>query len=102
MDIIGTGLDTVYSKSNHSCDSNIITKCGSRAEVFAYAARDIKSGDEICSTYLHGSQDVSYKTRRAALVQYLFYCRCPKCIVDEEEYSRRKEAGDASSDDDDY
>lgn len=56
---------------------------------------------QITVTYLHAGEDAlgaslgSFKSRRRALLQYLFECGCPKCVEE------KPERGD-DSDDDDY
>jgi hypothetical protein len=55
---------------------------------------------QITVTYLHMSEDAegaslgSYKSRRRALLQYLFECTCPKCLKE------KPQPGEDSSDDD--
>ena len=55
---------------------------------------------QITVTYLHMDEDVngvslgSFKSRRRALLQYLFECNCDKCL------NEKPAPGDDSSDDD--
>ena len=49
-------------------------------EVHVYAARDIKRGEDILTTYLHEDPSTLTKSeRKKQLKQYLFECNCSMC-----------------------
>ncbi len=86
--LIGSGLYSTYSKMNHSCECNTIVEtdlyCGT--EVIVIAARDIKKGEEIMTTYLHEDPKLyAVKHRKRDLIQYLFHCKCNLCTIEESE-----------------
>jgi hypothetical protein len=79
--LMGTGLYKMYSKMNHSCSSNVRNIFdGAQREnvVCVVAARDIRCGEEICSSYLH-APDEPRRERQRALRKYLFACTCERC-----------------------
>lgn len=88
-EVFGTGLFTLYSKMNHSCECN--TRNSMRASdagahsvgrVAVHASRIILAGEEITTTYLHGPRpacELSVRERHRELLQYLFACNCTLC-----------------------
>lgn len=108
-DLTGTGLFPLYSKMNHSCcGCNTKNSLGAAdtANVEVYASRDIGSGDEILSSYLHGQGEgvdagphLHYRNRRKQLLQYLFYCSCVLCT--EQRVTYDSEASEDEDEDND-
>jgi hypothetical protein len=80
LNLIGSGLYPIYSKMNHSCLYNIRNDMNNDKEVYVYAARDIKRGEDILTTYLHEDPSTLTKSeRKRQLKQYLFECNCSMC-----------------------
>ncbi|XP_072353849.1 protein-lysine N-trimethyltransferase SMYD5 [Scyliorhinus torazame] len=80
----GSGLYTLQSCCNHSCDPNAETSFPENNFLLHLTAlRDIKAGEEVCITYLDCCQrDRSRHTRHRILRDnYLFICSCPKCVA---------------------
>jgi len=77
----GSGLYPIYSKMNHSCHYNIRNEINEgNTEVSVYAARNIKKGEDILTTYLHDDPTKLRKSeRKRQLAQYLFACSCMMC-----------------------
>lgn len=78
----GSGLYVLQSSVNHSCVPNAVVEFPySNNTLVLKAIRDIKVGEEICTSYLDECQlERSRHSRQQALSSlYLFVCHCDKC-----------------------
>lgn len=78
----GSGLYILQSSVNHSCVPNAVVDFPySNNTLVLKAIRDIKVGEEICTSYLDECQlERSRHSRQQALSSmYLFVCHCDKC-----------------------
>lgn len=78
----GSGLYTIQSKINHSCQPNAeVTFDESNSELQVVALRDINENEEITISYLDECQLSRSRHSRQKYLQenYLFHCECEKC-----------------------
>lgn len=78
----GSGLYVLQSSVNHSCIPNAVVEFPySNNTLVLKAIRNIKVGEEICTSYLDECQlERSRHSRQQALSSlYLFVCHCDKC-----------------------
>ncbi|XP_033214772.1 SET and MYND domain-containing protein 5 [Belonocnema kinseyi] len=95
----GTGLYSLQSTINHSCDPNAVVELPhSNSTLVVKATREIQPEEEICIAYLDECLlERSRHSRQKVLSSlYLFICQCNKCLSqsddpdltsDSEEYS---------------
>ncbi|XP_068216143.1 histone-lysine N-trimethyltransferase SMYD5 isoform X1 [Palaemon carinicauda] len=79
----GSGLYPLQSSCNHSCDPNAMpTFPYNNFHLVMIAVKDISAGEEICVSYLDECNlDRSRHSRNIILREnYLFTCRCRKCL----------------------
>ncbi|PSS05800.1 Histone-lysine N-methyltransferase [Actinidia chinensis var. chinensis] len=77
----GTAFFPLQSCMNHSCHPN--AKAFKRDEdrdgqATIIALRPISKGEEVTISYI--DEDLPYEERQAALADYGFTCKCPKCL----------------------
>ena len=80
LDVDGTGFYRLHSCCNHSCvpNAHAFKRPGDdRGDAVVLALRTIETGDEITLSYI--DEEAPFEERRAALMEYLFECDCPKC-----------------------
>lgn len=79
----GTGFYALQSCMNHSCDPNAhaMKRTGLDIDGSAVilAKRSIAQDEELTISYIDESMD--YEDRQAALQDYGFECRCPRCTA---------------------
>ncbi|KAJ4286555.1 hypothetical protein N0V90_013255 [Kalmusia sp. IMI 367209] len=75
------GLFLQASRINHSCRHNAQNTWNDNLDrLTIHALNDIKKGEEICISYLDGSED--YQSRRRNLqARFGFYCTCELCSL---------------------
>ena len=73
----GSELCLTLSRFNHSCLPNVQHKV-SEMNVRVVAIKDIKEGEELCTTYILMEDGIS-KTRDMLLSGWRFNCICPLC-----------------------
>lgn len=80
-DIVTFAMDSMYSFFNHSCEFPPMirgTEDGSSRQVW-YSSRDIKKGDEVCTTYVMGLAPKA--VRQQQLEPWLAGpCACKRCL----------------------
>lgn len=79
----GTGLYSLQSTINHSCDPNAVVELPySNSTLVVKATRDIQPEEEICIAYLDECLlERSRHSRQKVLSSlYLFICQCNKCL----------------------
>lgn len=77
---------------NHNCDPNtdVVSSTGSRTEgLKVYAARDIRAGEELTTTYVNPSHTLDQRQRELR-VNWGFICTCERCKSERKEQHRRK------------
>lgn len=81
------GVCFLFSRVNHSCVPNLCHAWGD-GYYHVFAAKDIREGDELCTTYIDLAQP---RSQRQAILRnhFGFDCRCPAC--DDEDSSRGDE-----------
>lgn len=94
---------TVYllqSHLNHNCSPNckVETSLKRYEGLKVYAARDIRSGEELTTTYVNPAHTVQQRSRELR-VNWGFLCKCQKCKDDLSAQQRRKSSGSASLND---
>ncbi|KAF6068940.1 SET domain family protein [Candida albicans] len=79
------------SHLNHNCASNtsVETELNRTAGLKVIAGRDIKSGEELTTTYVNPSHTV-HQRQRELRVNWGFICACAKCKDDLKQNERRK------------
>lgn len=79
-EMFGYGVWPEASYWNHNCEPNIQKKRVGRAWEF-WTSRDVKSGEELCITYLGGDEKVLDVAERRKRLQttWGFTCACSKC-----------------------
>lgn len=80
LDVDGTAFYRLHSCCNHSCvpNAHAFKRPGDdRGDAVVLALRTIETGDEITLSYI--DEEAPFEERRAALMEYLFECDCPKC-----------------------
>eukprot|EP00123_Amoebidium_parasiticum_P015120 comp22796_c1_seq1/m.35727 comp22796_c1_seq1/g.35727 ORF comp22796_c1_seq1/g.35727 comp22796_c1_seq1/m.35727 type:complete len:416 (-) comp22796_c1_seq1:115-1362(-) len=82
----GNGLYRLQACLNHSCRPNVALLKGEDDQdgsVVVRALRHIQPGEELCISYIEESEPLA--ARRQALREYLFDCRCEKCVEEEQQ-----------------
>ncbi|OBA19566.1 SET domain-containing protein [Metschnikowia bicuspidata var. bicuspidata NRRL YB-4993] len=81
----------IQSHLNHVCDPNtsVDTSVKKYEGLRVHAARDIKVGEELTTTYVNPSHTVQQRQRELR-VNWGFLCKCPKCKDDLKTQQRRK------------
>lgn len=82
----------VQSHLNHNCDPNTSVETSTTVRtkgLKVFAARDIKAGEELTTTYVNPSYTVQQR-RRELRVNWGFLCGCQKCKNDLQSQQRRK------------
>ncbi|WPK27210.1 hypothetical protein PUMCH_004587 [Australozyma saopauloensis] len=81
----------LQSHLNHNCAPNceVETALQKYKGVKVVAARDIKSGEELTTTYVNPSHTLQQRQRELR-VNWGFICKCQKCKDDEQIQHRRK------------
>ena len=79
------------SHLNHNCDPNtsVETSFKKYEGLKVYAARDIRGGEELTTTYVNPSHTVQQRQRELR-VNWGFSCKCQKCKDDLNTQQRRK------------
>jgi len=100
----GSGLYTVQSRCNHSCDPNaeVSFKGANTSELTLVALKEIHENEEICICYLDDCQrNRSRHSRRKMLREnYLFECKCIRCEQECDQDDVTSSEDDDESDDD--
>lgn len=88
----------IQSHLNHNCEPNTTVKLSSnRTEgLKVYAARDIKAGEELTTSYVNPSHTVQQRQRELR-VNWGFRCACEKCKSELKEQHRRKSSSQKSN-----
>jgi SET and MYND domain-containing protein len=83
-EMFGHGIWPSGSYWNHSCSPNVNKRREGRTWVFT-AGRDVKSGEELCITYLGGDEvDMDVTERREQLWNaWRFVCACTRCVEED-------------------
>lgn len=81
----------IQSHLNHNCSPNtsVETEMQRTDGLKVFAARDIKSGEELTTTYVNPSHTV-HQRQRELRVNWGFVCGCAKCKEDLKQNERRK------------
>ncbi|KAK6178481.1 hypothetical protein SNE40_013267 [Patella caerulea] len=92
------GMFPLHACMNHSCDHNVDVRDGGRPDlkrlpgVMVVANRDIKKGEELCTTYIN--PQMARVLRRAWLFKsFNFWCQCKKCIHEGDDSSYCTDCG---------
>ncbi|XP_071448093.1 protein-lysine N-trimethyltransferase SMYD5 [Hetaerina americana] len=98
LDAEGSGLYLLQSSCNHDCEPNAeqTFPLGDSCLVLK-AKRDIAQGEEVCVSYLDecALSRSRYSRQKILRENYLFICRCSKCL------SQADDANETSSDEED-
>lgn len=91
----GTALYTLVCSMNHSCRPNCVVKYPGRLRRYGIGdARadplvaqvvlldNVSAGEELTQSYI--SVDMDIQERRNALEDYGFFCKCPRCLEEED------------------
>lgn len=72
------GVCFKFSRVNHSCAPNLCHVWDEDGFYYVFAAKDIRKGDELCTTYIDVAQP---RSQRQAILRdhFGFDCRCPAC-----------------------
>ncbi|KAK6465484.1 hypothetical protein DFJ63DRAFT_22562 [Scheffersomyces coipomensis] len=87
------------SHLNHNCDPNTSVEIStvSRTDgLKVFAARDIRAGEELTTTYVNPSHTVQQRQRELR-VNWGFICNCQKCKDDLQTQHRRKSSSGAAA-----
>jgi hypothetical protein len=77
------GLFLHVARINHACNNNAQNTWNSETNQLAiYACRDIKTGEEICISYLDGSENRASR-QRFLKARFRFSCACMLCSLPE-------------------
>lgn len=90
----------IQSHLNHNCSPNtsVETSTISRADTLAvYAARDIRAGEELTTTYVNPAHTVQQRQRELR-VNWGFVCGCQKCKDDKKDQNKRKSSSASNKD----
>jgi len=79
----GTGIFPLIAKLNHSCEPNASLVYDTDHKCLVQITKEIKSGEEICISYIEESQDL--EDRQFDLRTYGFKCSCAKCTEEAKE-----------------
>lgn len=81
----------IQSNLNHNCDPNVRVVFGNKKSdgIKVYAKRDIKSNEELVTTYVNPAHDLNQRQRELR-INWGFNCNCNKCKSDAKEKQRRK------------
>lgn len=81
-----THVNPLYSMLNHDCDPNTLHAPEFQAcsLEFLFAKRDIKKGEEICTSYLgQEGLDLPWELRREELFRWMRGdCKCRRCVTE--------------------
>lgn len=100
----GSGLYSLQSACNHSCDANAQVEFRhGDARLSLVALRAIEPGSEVCISYLDEcALQRSRHSRQKLLAQdYLFACACTRCAHEASEQEDETSCDETTSDDDD-
>ncbi|XP_055387670.1 histone-lysine N-trimethyltransferase SMYD5 isoform X2 [Condylostylus longicornis] len=93
----GSGLYEIQSKINHSCIPNAQSSFPYSNDILVLKAiKHIQSGEEICVSYLDECQLMRSRHSRQKILKdnYLFICKCPKCIEQSSDLSETSDEED--------
>lgn len=93
----------IHSHLNHTCVPNVdvVTSPNSRPDgIKVFAARDIKAGEELTTTYVNPSHTVLQRQRELRS-NWGFTCNCNKCKEDLKVQYRKQSTGGANENKDD-
>lgn len=82
----------VQSHLNHNCDPNTNVESSTTIRtdgLKVYAARDIRAGEELTTTYVNPAHTVQQRQRELR-VNWGFICACQKCKADKKGQQKRK------------
>lgn len=95
----GTALFTLVCTMNHSCRPNCLVKYPGRLRRYGIGdvradplvvevvlLGNVSAGEELTQSYI--SVDMDLHDRRSALDDYGFFCRCPRCLEEEDDVQR--------------
>lgn len=87
----------IQSHLNHNCDPNtdVQTSSNRYEGLKVFAARDLKGGEELTTTYVNPDHTVQQR-QRALRVNWGFICKCNKCKEDLNTQQRRKSSSASS------
>ncbi|KAG7664382.1 SET5 [[Candida] subhashii] len=85
------------SHLNHNCDPNtsVETELNRTSGLKVFAAKDIRAGEELTTTYVNPSHTV-HQRQRELRVNWGFICGCPKCKDDLKQQHRRKSSSSST------
>lgn len=89
---LDSSIYLTQSHLNHNCDPNtdVETSTTSRTQgLKVYAARNIRNGEELTTTYVNPAHTVQQRQRELR-VNWGFICGCQKCKSDLQQQNRRK------------
>ncbi|GEQ67936.1 hypothetical protein JCM33374_g1602 [Metschnikowia sp. JCM 33374] len=94
---LDSSIFLTQSHLNHNCDPNtsVDTAVKKYEGLKVYASRDIKSGEELTTTYVNPSHTVQQRQRELR-VNWGFICKCQKCKDDLNTQQRRKSSTSSS------
>lgn len=104
LNVEGSGLYTMQSKINHSCNPSCeILFPQSNHVLQVTALRDIKQGEEVSISYLDECVLARSRHSRQKMLSenYMFICSCIKCIAEEGEENKTSSEEEDDEDDDD-
>ncbi|KAK6197475.1 uncharacterized protein RJT21DRAFT_57127 [Scheffersomyces amazonensis] len=81
---LDSNIYSIQSHLNHNCDPNTSVESSTISRTFGlkvYAARDIRAGEELTTTYVNPSHTVQQRQRELR-VNWGFLCNCQKCKDD--------------------
>lgn len=78
---VGSAISPLYSMFNHSCNPNVDWRHDDYSStVTLFATRDIAEGEEMCISYIKGS-DMGREERQKVLMTWLgMGCGCERCV----------------------
>lgn len=87
----------LQSHLNHNCDPNtkVVLSAKKYEKLKVFAARDIRTGEELTTTYVNPSHTVQQRQRELR-VNWGFICKCQKCKSDFELQKKRKSSSSKS------
>lgn len=93
---LDSSIFLIQSHLNHTCSPNTSVETSDKKYegLKVYAARDIKAGEELTTTYVNPSHTVQQRQRELR-VNWGFVCKCQKCKEDLDTQQRRKSSTSA-------
>lgn len=87
----------LQSHLNHNCEPNtkVVLSPKRYEKLKVFAARNIKAGEELTTTYVNPTHTVQQRQRELR-VNWGFLCKCQKCKSDFEQQQRRKSSSSSS------